>query len=139
MCLYFIGFIENDYWYLCVTRSHQICTWFYFINRQKIKGFLSLQPDWSEKYNKHIELSFVWFILKVFQRHKRNHNFYSSACQHIFYVRKCVFIIFWFVLVIEIRKKYWMRKLLSDTLIRACNNWLIMRAGPFGAINFENL
>lgn len=89
---------------------------------------ISLQPDWSEIYKKkHIELSFVWFILKVFQRHKRNHNFYSTACQHISY--KSMFIMFWFVLVIEIRKKNPLRKLLSDTLIRACNNWLIMRGG----------
>lgn len=114
----------------------------YFINTHKTKGFL-LQPDWSEKYNKHIkkrehiELSFVWFILKVFQRHKRNHNFYSTACQHISYKNVCL-LFFWFVLVKENQDEefHWGNCYLILWFV-PCNNWLLMRGGFINAIIFE--
>lgn len=107
------------------------CTWLFHLNTEK-KGFLYNQIDLKIYIKhiiikKHIELSFVWFILKVFQRHKRNHFLFnnSSACQRFFVWEMCVFLF----LLKGNQEEEFMRKLLSDTLIRACNNWLIIRKG----------
>lgn len=66
---------------------------------------ISQQPDWSEKYNKHIKKRTYWtiFCLIYFEGVSKTQKKSQFLFHRVptYFLSKCVFIIFWFVLVIE--------------------------------------